>query len=452
MDKQKVKRVLFVALMIFVGLALTVTYFMILFKGQSVLAWLGDLVVIMRPVLIGAVIAYVLKSTCNLYQKYILKIFKLPNRMGERRAETVSNIVSVVLTYITWGIAVSGLITILIFAIPKSIENMQQIPALVISHYNALMAWIGEFKQRHQELAPYIDNVVTFVQNWVSTEIFSKIPEIGGSILLKAIDIVTIIKDSAIGIIVSVLLLVGRKSLARKFNLFTRTVFKKDHADFIIEETRYADRMFSGFLEGKIIDSTLIGIIYFIFLSILDVDFAALIALICGITNVIPFFGPFIGAIPSGVIILFSHMDDPFKLIAFIIFVFIIQFIDGNIIEPHIVGGNIKLSPFSVIFAVTLFGGLWGIPGLILGVPIYAVLYDVLKKILRSRIKQKEDEAMLQEFKDEYDPKEPQKRVKKRKKNAPDVEAVATDVNEPAEAEEESTCDNSSETNGPESV
>lgn len=445
MDKPKIKRVLFTAMIIFVGLALTVTYFMLLFNGHSVLAWLGELIVIMRPVIIGAIIAYLLKSTCNLIQKYILKVFKLQNTLGERRANTVSNITSVILTYVIWGVAIGALITILIFAIPKGIENIQAIPPLVIRHYNSLMAWIGEFKNQHQDLAPYIDNVVVFVQNWVNTEIFAKIPEIGSSILLGAIDVITIIKDTAIGIIVSFLLLIGRKSLARKFNLFTRTVFKKKHADFIIEETRYADKMFSGFLEGKIIDSTLIGIIYFIFLSILGVDFAALIALICGVTNIIPFFGPFIGAIPSGFIILISHIDDPLKLIAFIIFVFIIQFIDGNIIEPHIVGGNIKLSPFSVIFAVTLFGGLFGLPGLILGVPIYAVLYDIMKKILHARIQKKGDEAMLQEFKDEYETKEPPEKTKKQRRNKPKSDIVTSDCEESVENNEETVNNESSD-------
>lgn len=412
--------------MIFIGLGLTVTYFMLLYKGHSFLAWLGDIVVIMRPVIIGASIAYILKSTCNLYQKYILKIFKLPKRLGEKRAETVSNISSVVLTYLTWGVAIVGLIAILIFAIPKIIENIQDLPPLIMSYYDEAMSFVGDFKKQNPDIAPYVDSAVSFVQNWVTTEVFDKIPEIGSSILLKALDAFTIIKDTAIGIIISVLLLIGRKSMAKKFNLFTRTVFKQKHADFIIEETRYADKMFSGFLEGKIIDSTIIGILYFIFLSILGVDFAALIALICGITNVIPFFGPFIGAVPSGVIILFSHMDDPLKLIAFIIFVCVIQFIDGNIIEPNIIGGNIKLSPFSVIFAVTLFGGIWGIPGLILGVPIYALIYDIMKKILRSRIQRKGDENMLREFNEEYDPIEQPKKKKNR---------IALEVTESTKAE-----------------
>lgn len=117
----------------------------------------------------------------------------------------------------------------------------------------------------------------------------------------------------------------------------------------------------------------------------MDIPYAALIALICGVTNIIPFFGPFLGAIPSGFIILMS-VENPWKLFWFIVFVCVIQFIDGNIIDPHIVGGNIQISPFCVIFAVLFFGGLWGFVGLLIGVPTFAVIYDIIKKLVYSRL------------------------------------------------------------------
>ena len=139
--------------------------------------------------------------------------------------------------------------------------------------------------------------------------------------------------------------------------------------------------MFGGFLEGKIIDSAIIGLVYYIAITLMDIRYAALLALICGVTNIIPFFGPFLGAVPSGLIILMSE-GDLLKLLYFLIFVCVIQFIDGNIIDPHIVGGNINISPFCVIFAVLFFGGLWGFGGLLIGVPTFAVIYDIVKKII----------------------------------------------------------------------
>ena len=156
--------------------------------------------------------------------------------------------------------------------------------------------------------------------------------------------------------------------------------------------------MFGGFLEGKIIDSTIVGILYFIALTLMDIRYAALLALICGVTNIIPFFGPFIGAIPSGLIILMSNDDAFTKLIYFIVFVCVAQFIDGYFIDPHIVGGNIKMSPFAVIFAVLVFGGLWGFGGLLIGVPTFAVIYDIFRKMIFHHLRKTGKKDILKKY------------------------------------------------------
>ena len=173
--------------------------------------------------------------------------------------------------------------------------------------------------------------------------------------------------------------------------------------------------------------------------------YAPLVAVICGVTNIIPIFGPFIGAIPSGFIILTA---EPIKVIPFVIFVFVIQFIDGYIIDPHIVGGNIKLSSFCVVFAVLLFGGLWGFIGLLVGVPTFAVIYDIFKKLSLFILKKRGKHDLIDKFYDDRD-----KKKKKKKGNQVAVaEGIApsdgTDFNcakaepessEGAEAEEETT-------------
>ena len=142
----------------------------------------------------------------------------------------------------------------------------------------------------------------------------------------------------------------------------------------------------------------------------MNVPYPALVAVICGVTNIIPIFGPFIGAIPSGFIILTA---DPIKVIPFIIFVCVIQFVDGYIIDPHIVGGNIKMSSFCVIFAVITFGGLWGFMGLLIGVPTFAVIYDIFRKlalyILKKRGKQKVIDKYRLEQKADRVPNPPKK-------------------------------------------
>jgi hypothetical protein len=177
-------------------------------------------------------------------------------------------------------------------------------------------------------------------------------------------------------------------------------IFQKEKTvNVIVDEFKYADKMFSGFLEGKVIDSTIIGLIYYIVLEIMNVPYPALVAVICGVTNIIPIFGPFIGAIPSGFIILTA---DPIKVIPFIIFVFVIQFLDGYIIDPHIVGGNIKMSSFCVVFAVITFGGLWGFMGLLVGVPTFAVIYDIFRKLSLYILKKRGKQNVIDKYKLEF--------------------------------------------------
>ncbi len=387
MNKEQFRKGLYYALIIFAGLAFAITYFFLLYSGQDIGAAIGSVFTMLRPVIIGAVIAYIMKSTCNFYEKHLVRgMLKSPKR-DERQARKSANIIAVVLTYITWTIILAALLWI---AIPEIVKSVTDFATYIIQnapgYIDTVTKWIADFKESNAELAPTIDSAWNGIINWLETDIAPKLPEIGTTILLGVFDFVSIIADFAIGVVVSVFFLAGRKIFAKKSSLFVHCLFKEKHAKAIISEFRFADRMFSGFLEGKIICSAIVCIIYYVFLVLIDIPYAALLAVLCGITNIVPFFGPFLGAIPSGFIILMS-VDDPMKLLYFVIFVFIVQFIDGNIIDPHVVGSSIKLSPFCVIFAVLLFGGLWGFGGLIVGVPVFAVIYDIVKKIILHRFK-----------------------------------------------------------------
>lgn len=388
MNKEKLKRGLNISLIIFIGLALAITYFFFIFNSQSIWSTMGKISVILRPIITGAVIAYILKSTCNGYEKLFVKLFAKRKRPNEKKDVKRANIIAVILTYITWTAVITALLWI---AIPQVIESISAFIQDLINempmYIETASTWIDDFKVQYPDIAPFVDQAGDFVVNWIQTDLLPMLPDIGSSIVVGAVEIVNVLKDFAIGLVISVFFLSGRKTFAKKSRLLLHAVFKEKHANAILSEARFTDRMFGGFLEGKIIDSAIIGIIYFIALVLMDIKYAALLALICGVTNIIPFFGPFIGAVPSGLIILMSNDNPMPKLLYFIIFVCVIQFIDGNIIDPHIVGGNIKMSPFCVIFSVLFFGGLWGFTGLIVGVPTFAVIYDIIKKIVYHRLR-----------------------------------------------------------------
>ena len=416
-NKEKFKKGLAISGIIFVGLALAITYFFLLYSNASIGAALNDIIVVLRPFIIGAIIAYILKSTCNSYEKLVLKLFAKKKNPNPKKDGDKANIIAVVLTYITWAIIIGGLLFI---AIPQIVESISIFIQDVIDnmpmYIETVTTWIENFKTQYPDVAPYLDKAWEFIINWLANDLAPQLPEIGGSIVLGALEVFNVLKDFVIGIIISVFMLAGRKVFARKTSLLIKALFKEKHANAIINEARFADKMFGGFLEGKIIDSTIVGILYFIALTLMDIRYAALLALICGVTNIIPFFGPFIGAIPSGLIILMSNDDAFTKLIYFIVFVCVAQFIDGYFIDPHIVGGNIKMSPFAVIFAVLVFGGLWGFGGLLIGVPTFAVIYDIFRKMIFHHLRKTGKKDILKKYLEDSG---------KIKPKAPVAEAVA---------------------------
>ena len=401
-DKNTVKRGFYISLIIATGLALAVAFFFLIYKGNSIAEAIGSVFFVIRPFIIGAIIAYILKPTCNAYEKLFIKAFSKKKSVNEKKIAKRSNMLAVVLTYITWVAILVGLLWIALPQVYESIYNfIQDLIRDMPMYIENGTKFIEDFKASNPGLAPYVDQAGNAIKDWLVNDLTPMLPQIGSTILLGVVDVVVFLKDFVIGLVVSVFFLAGRKTFAKKTKLIINSVFKQKHADAIFIEAKYADRMFGGFLEGKIIDSAIIAIVYYIAITLMDIPYAALLALICGVTNIIPFFGPFLGAIPSAFIILMS-VDDPIKLLYFIIFVCVVQFIDGNIIDPHIVGGNINISPFCVIFAVLIFGGFWGFGGLLIGVPTFAVIYDICKKIIYRRLLKTGKKEILREHLNEF--------------------------------------------------
>ena len=382
MYNRKLRQHVLTAAIILAVIFLSITYFFFLYRNQSIKETINTVFDILNPLVLGAIFAYIMKSTCNCYERFLLKGLLKSGKRDPKKAQTAANGIAVLFTYITWLAIISALLYIAVPQIIQSITKFINEMIVKIPEYITLLVeWEQTFLKDHEMLRPYFDKVINGLIEWSNTDLIPQLQTFVSTALIPMIfKFVGSIADIVIGLVISVFLLLGRKSLAKKSVMLLHCMFKKDKSvNIVVDEFKYADQMFSGFLEGKIIDSTIIGFIYFIVLEIMNVPYAPLVAVLCGVTNIIPIFGPFIGAIPSGFIILTA---EPIKVIPFIIFVFIIQFIDGYIIDPHIVGGNINISSFSVIFAVLLFGGLWGFAGLLVGVPTFAVIYDIFRKLI----------------------------------------------------------------------
>lgn len=467
MEKGKYKRIIAIAALVLAVSLIGITYFYVLENNVKILSFITNFMSILLPLIIGCIVAYLLKSTCNFFEKLFLKPLSKMSKLKPKTAERIANVASIVVAYIIWASAIAALVSITVFQLIDSIslfiydlqheyidgiaglildvankyefvtdmlgsENIASINALISLPADQKITKIIEILSKNQLIS---DSIVNYFKGgeFSATGLFS-------TIFSGAVNIVSTMIDIVVGLVISVFLLLNRKRLAKRAEIFLHCIFKKDRVvNAIVEEVKFADKMFGGFLEGKIIDSTIVGLIYYVVLTLIGVPYAPLVAVICGVTNIIPIFGPFIGAFPSGIIILAA---DYTKVIPFIIFVFICQFIDGYIIDPHIVGGNIKLPSVWVIIAVMVFGGLWGFPGLLVGVPTFAVIYDIVGKICAYMLKKNGKYSLLVQFKHEIaEPKKEKRRKKKGGKSDSDEDISEEELNVIAETVAESVAD-----------
>ena len=235
-------------------------------------------------------------------------------------------------------------------------------------------------------LASIVEEASDFVQNWMKTDLMEKVNLWMTQLTVGMIQMVREVFNFIIGIIVSIYVLFSKEKFQKQTKKLIYAVFRPGQANMILQIGGKSNEIFGGFIIGKIIDSLIIGVICFIGLSILNMPYTMLVSVIVGVTNVIPFFGPYIGAIPSTILI---ALEDPMKGVYFLIFILVLQQFDGNILGPKILGNSTGLSAFWVVTSILLGGGLFGFVGMVMGVPTFAVIYFIVDMILDNKLKKK---------------------------------------------------------------
>ena len=242
----------------------------------------------------------------------------------------------------------------------------------------------NEVLQNYADAA--FSSVESWLTNWVNNDMLPTVQGMMGGAVTAVTSVVTVLTNIILGVIICIYLLLDRKRFARHGKALIYSLFQPERADKVLHEVSFIDKTFVGFFGGKILDSAIVGLLCYIFCMIMSVvatgfENAVLISVIIGVTNIIPYFGPFIGAVPSALLILISS---PRNCIIFLIFIVILQQFDGNVLGPRLLAGSVGLSGFWVLFSITLFQGLFGFVGILVGVPVFAVIYDLLKRgILR---------------------------------------------------------------------
>ncbi len=376
------KRAFRSAVPLFLGLTMTVISFFIIFRFDGIMNGFNRITVILKPFIYGGVLAYLLKTPYNWIEKKLDGLFK-GKKPGLVKA------LSVILVILLAFLVIIILFSLIIPALAESIVSIiKEVPGALSEAEKV----ISKYKSENNVLANYItwgiEAVKTNGIDWLKEKLLPELGSLMGNFANVFGSFLGFLYNLLIGVIICIYLLLGKSNFARQGKMLIYSIFKKDFAEKVLAEFRYIDKIFVGFFGGKILDSTIVGLICYVFCLIMQLAFgmknAVLIAVIVGVTNIIPFFGPYIGLIPSALIIL---MDSPVLCIAFIIFIAILQQVDGNILGPMLLSGSVGLTGFWVLFSITSFGGLFGITGVLVGVPVFAVIYDLIRRWVHMMLK-----------------------------------------------------------------
>lgn len=341
-----------------------------------------------EPIVFGIIFAYVLNPLLNLYEKYVfLRLFNTLFKKNSERTAKAARMVSIFVTLLTAVAIVAGLITMIV---PELYVNIEKLVKNLPTYIENGQSWLTQLKDDYPEVVEQLTASLDAVSDDLIAFLTDKfIPNANNIITQISIGIYGTLKtmlNIIVGIIVSVYILSSKEHYAALSKKLVYGFAKKDHAEKIIKLVKYTDDRFGGFLVGKIVDSTIIGIICFIMCSIFRMPYALLVSAIVGVTNIIPFFGPFIGAVPCAILIL---LVNPIKAVTFAVLIIIIQQADGNIIGPKILGDRTGLDSFGVMFAILFSGGLFGITGLIIGVPMFAVIFGIIYSICDKNLEER---------------------------------------------------------------
>ena len=387
------RRYIYLMLAISGAISLSIAFFFVLYRFQGIGDAVDKVIDILAPFVYGGVVAYLLRPMCNFYEKLLERWFpKGLKKMAPSLAVGLSLVSGILIVYL-----------LLIMILPQLYHSIYSLWNSLPQKVNAFTQWAIATFGEDEELLHYFETIYTSVysalDNWAKETLSPAVANIVSGVGSSVYKVLMFLYNLLIGLFVAVYLLASRKKFARQGVLIVRSTFAPKWADLILDEINFIDRMFGGFIDGKIVDSAIIGVLCYIGCSVFKFPNALLVSAIVGITNVIPFFGPFIGAVPSTILIM---IEDPIKGLWFILFILALQQLDGNVIGPAILGDKTGLSSFWVLFAIILFGGIWGVWGMIICVPLFAVIYDTIKRLVRRGLIKKGQVEVWEQYKADY--------------------------------------------------
>lgn len=378
-------------------IALGILFYFTILRFDNIIKIIGKILYIFRPLLYGIIIAFILTQSFNFFNRKFIKL------LSKRSKDTIkvkkeSKIISISISIL---ILLLILFWIFYLLIPKLLVSVVGIVEMLPDSIVKVESWLENILKGN----PVIENIILTMINDSSKSILSYLSE---GILPKMENIVTTVtvglngmyeflRDFTIGIVFSVYLLINKNKYVSEMKKFIYTFLGIKKGNSLLQGARYSYKIFNGFIKGKLLTSVALGIVCYIAMILFKMPYAALISLIVAITNIIPFFGPIIGWVPGVILLL---LINPIQALYFTIIIIVLQQIEGNILSPKIVGDSIGLSGFWVLFSIMIFGGIFGLVGMIIGVPIFAIFYHFASYQLKKYLAKKDLPSETADYED----------------------------------------------------
>ncbi|MCM1257997.1 MAG: AI-2E family transporter [Roseburia sp.] len=367
-----------IALITFVTFCCCILFFFVLYRYHGFREGWQKLMKVLQPIIIGFIVAYLMNPVMMFLERNIMSL--LEDRVkSKRQAKKISRTTGTIGAILFLLLIIFLLLNMMIPELISSIQNMME---SLPQEIDSMSKWVEKIFNGDDELAYTLNTIFEQLNNNVEHMVQQLIPELNTyvtSITTGVVNVVKVLVNFLIGLVVAIYLLMSKETFIGQGKKIVYAVFPTKIGNYITKTLRVSNDIFGGFISGKILDSAIIGVLCYIGLLILKMPYSMLVAVIVGVTNIIPFFGPYIGAVPSFILI---ALAEPIKGVYFLIFVLVLQQLDGNFIGPKILGNSTGLSPFWVVFAILVGGGLFGFMGMLLGVPTFAVIYYLIREVV----------------------------------------------------------------------
>lgn len=383
---------------VFITFACCILFFFVIFRFTGFAGVWKKFFKSGESIIMGLVLAYLLNPVMKFISKHSERILRRCIKKEKKRKKLAK------------GIGVIGAIAFLIILlalllaaiVPSIIDSVNTLVETMSSSVSSFLKLLDNKEFLDDDIADYLElgitNITDYLQDWAKNTLLPQAQTYVSHITTITSSVISVVKsllNFVIGIIVAVYVMSIQDTLKGQCKKIIYAVMKPHNGNLLIEIVRESNRIFGGFITGKLLDSAIIGVICYIGCCILRMPYALLVSVIVGVTNVIPFFGPIIGAVPCLFLVV---IQSPLHALYLLIFIIVLQQVDGNIIGPKILGDSTGLSSFWIMFAILIGGGMFGFMGMLLGVPVFGVIYYLVRRVINYRVRKKDLSDRTQDY------------------------------------------------------